>query len=388
MSEITSQRISPPGVVGIIGGGQLGRMSALAARAMGYRVVVLEPKSPCACSAVVDQQIEAAYDDTEGLERLFSLADVVTFEFENVQKEPLDAFVGRKPIRPSPEILSVAQNREREKNFLSQSGFPVAPFALIASDADVEKVLAGDFVFPAILKTADFGYDGKGQRSVETAAELMDAWKSFDGAKAILEEKIRFRGEYSVIVVRSPSGEVKTYPLCRNIHRSHILDVTFSPADEEGFDSSEADGICRKVAESLELEGILVIELFLTEEGEWIINEMAPRPHNSGHFSLDGSATSQFENHIRAVCNQPLGKTEAHGHSAMINLLGETLTDMGEILAETVLAVEGAHLHLYDKGEAKTGRKMGHVNLCSANGEELRRQVDGLRKALGLPDLV
>ncbi|MGE9290311.1 MAG: 5-(carboxyamino)imidazole ribonucleotide synthase, partial [Puniceicoccales bacterium] len=313
MPDFASERIAPPATVGIIGGGQLGRMSALAARAMGFRVVVLEPKNPCACSSVVDEQIEAEYDDQEGLERLFSLSDVVTFEFENVQRGPLESFLDRKPIRPSPRILSIAQNREREKNFLSQNGFPVAPFRVIESDADAEKVLADDFSFPAILKTADFGYDGKGQIAIESKEGLLPAWKSFGGARAVLEEKIRFRAEYSVIVVRNPSGEIVTYPLCRNIHRNHILDVTFSPAEADGFDPQEAEGICRSVAQSLALEGILVVELFLTEEGQWIINEMAPRPHNSGHFSMDGSATSQFENHIRAVCNQPLGSTAPHG---------------------------------------------------------------------------
>lgn len=387
MSAASSQRIAPPAVVGIIGGGQLGRMSALAARAMGYRVVVLEPNNPCACTPVVDEQIEAEYDDPQGLERLFSLADVVTFEFENVRKEPLESFTSRKPVRPSPHLLSIAQNREREKNFLSGRGFPVAPFRVIESDEDAKQVVADGFVFPAILKTADFGYDGKGQVAVDTGEDLLEAWKTFEGARAVLEEKIRFQAEYSVIVVRSPSGETVTYPLCRNIHRDHILDVTFSPAETEGFDASMADEVCRKVAHSLDLEGVLVVELFLTEKGDWIINEMAPRPHNSGHFSIDGSVTSQFENHIRAVCNQPLGSTSGHGHSAMVNLLGETLLEAGDDLAETVLSVEGAHLHLYDKGKSKVGRKMGHINLCCHDSEKLSKQVDEIRSRLSLPPL-
>lgn len=360
-------------------------MSALAARAMGYRVVVLEPKSPCACTSVADLQIESGYDDPEGLRQLFAVADVVTFEFENVRKEPLEGFVTEKPIRPSPGILSIAQNREREKTFLRENGFPVAPFRVIACDADVGKVLREDFPFPAILKTADFGYDGKGQIAVDRPEELADAWETFQGARAVLEEKISFRSEYSIIVVRRPSGEMVTYPLCRNIHRHHILDVTFSPAYDVGVNSSGADALCRKLAEAMGLEGILVIELFLTRDEEWIINEMAPRPHNSGHFSLDGSVTSQFENHIRAVCDQPLGDTSAHGPSAMQNLLGETLRAMGPGLATAVLSVEGSHLHLYDKGDPANGRKMGHINVSAADEAALRRKVDSLREILSLP---
>jgi len=379
--------IAPPAVVGIIGGGQLGRMSALAARAMGFRVVVLEPKTPCACGPVADEQIVAAYDDVPGLERLFSVADVVTFEFENVRKAPLEAFGGRKPVRPSPEILSIAQNRRREKEFLFGRGFPVAPFRLIESVADVEAAVREGFVFPAILKTADFGYDGKGQVVVEEAGDLAAAWAGFGGGSAVLEEKIDFRAEYSVIVARGPSGGIVTYPLCRNIHRNHILDVTISPVPPEEADAAAADAICRGLAESLGLEGVLVIELFLTGDGRWIINEMAPRPHNSGHFSIDGSDTSQFENHIRAVCGQPLGSPEPRACSVMQNLLGEELEAAGPSLAETVLSVPGAHLHLYDKGGARPGRKMGHVTICRGDAGELPGVLADLRTKLGLPPL-
>ena len=387
MGNSELNRISPPGVIGIIGGGQLGRMSALAARAMGYRVVVLEPNNPCACTPVVDEQIVAEYDDAAGLERLFSLADVVAFEFENVQKGPLESFAGKKPVRPSPLILSIAQNREREKSFFSQHGFPVAPFRVIGSDEDVEAIVVEGFQFPAILKTADFGYDGKGQVSVDSPNELMAAWKTFAGARAVLEEKIHFLAEYSMIIVRSPSGDLVTYPLCRNIHRNHILDLTYSPAVPQVGSVDQADQICREVAEKLELEGVLVIELFLTEGGDWIINEMAPRPHNSGHFSIDGSDTSQFENHIRSVCNQPLGSTGGFGVSAMINLLGDELQENGPALAERVLGTPGAHLHLYDKGEAKSGRKMGHINLVCQDSDLLQERVVSLRDQLGLPPI-
>ncbi|MFP4352590.1 MAG: 5-(carboxyamino)imidazole ribonucleotide synthase [Puniceicoccaceae bacterium] len=377
--------IAPPGVVGIIGGGQLGRMSALAARAMGYRVVVLEPKTPCACGPVADEQIAAAYDDPGGLERLFSIADVVTFEFENVPKAPLEAFARRKPVRPSPEILSVAQNRRREKEFLAGRGFPVAPFRVIESAADAEAAAGGGVAFPAILKTADFGYDGKGQVVVGKAGDLAAAWAGFGGGGAVLEEKIDFRAEYSVIVARGPSGAIATYPLCRNIHRNHILDVTFSPVPPGEADAAAADAICRGLAEALGLEGVLAVELFLGGDGRWIINEMAPRPHNSGHFSIDGSDTSQFENHIRAVCGQPLGSPEPRAFSVMQNLLGEELNAAGAALAETVLSVPGAHLHLYDKGEARAGRKMGHVTICRADAGGLPGALADLRAKLGLP---
>jgi len=382
-----NQKIAPPAVIGIIGGGQLGRMSALAARAMGYRVIVLEPKHPCACSSVVEEQIQAAYDDPEGLKRLFQRADVVTFEFENIQREPLEAYTNQAPIRPSPDLLWIAQNREREKSFLNSHGLPVAPFRLISEDEDVLKIVAEDFVFPAILKTAAFGYDGKGQINVTEKEKLMEAWHTFEGATAVLEERIDFVAEYSVIVARSPSGETQTYPLCRNIHRNHILDVTFCPPLEEVPNSGEAGELAKKLAIALGLEGIIVVELFLTRDKAWIINEMAPRPHNSGHFSIDGSDTSQFENHIRAVCNQTLGLTKGNGFSAMQNLLGETLAKMGDSLAEKVFAIPGTHLHLYDKGEAKNGRKMGHINLSADSVQELKERLTELRDTLGLPPL-
>ena len=263
----------------------------------------------------------------------------------------------------------------------------MAPFRLIESAADAEAAVREEFVFPAILKTADFGYDGKGQVAVGEAADLAAAWAGFGGGSAVLEEKIDFRAEYSVIVARSPSGGMVTYPLCRNIHRNHILDVTFSPVAAEEADAAGADAICRGLAESLGLEGVLVIELFLDGDGRWIINEMAPRPHNSGHFSIDGSDTSQFENHIRAVCGQPLGSPEPRAFSVMQNLLGEDLESAGPALAETVLSVPGAHLHLYDKGEARAGRKMGHVTICRADAGELPGVLAGLRTQLGLPPL-
>lgn len=379
--------IVPPATVGIVGGGQLGRMSALAARAMGYRVIVLEPKEPCACGPVADEHIVAAYDEGAALARLFDRADVVTFEFENVRREPLEAFAERKPVRPSPKILSVAQNREREKAFLSGNGFPVAPYRIISSDEDVKAVIGEGFPFPAILKTADFGYDGKGQVSVNDAEAMMDAWKSFEGARAVLEERIEFEAEYSVIVVRNPSGALASYPLCRNIHRDHILDVTLSPAEPPGGHGEEAQSICRDIADTLGLEGVLAVELFLAKDGSWLVNEMAPRPHNSGHFSIDGSETSQFENHVRAVCNLPLGATGTVGFAAMQNLLGETLIELGDGLTPMSLRAPGSHLHLYDKGEARAGRKMGHINLRADERSDLIGRLVDLRKGLGLPPI-
>ncbi len=365
----------------------MGRMSALAARAMGFRVVVLEPKEPCACGPVADEHLVADYDDEAALADLFDRVDVVTFEFENVRRGPLEIFADRKPSRPSPRILSIAQNREGEKAFLSENGFPVARYRVIGSDQDVSVAVEEGFPFPAILKTADFGYDGKGQVSVEGPGNLPEAWKRFEGARAVLEERIEFAGEYSVIVVRNPSGATDAYPLCRNIHRDHILDVTLSPGLSVGEGRGEAETLCREIAETLNLEGVLAIELFLTRDGSWMVNEMAPRPHNSGHFSIDGSETSQFENHIRAVCNLPLGSTATLGHAAMQNLLGETLSDLGSRLASVGMSPNGAHLHLYDKGDARRGRKMGHINLRADERGELIRRLADLRKELGLPPI-
>jgi len=384
---ISDRRIVPPATVGIVGGGQLGRMSALAARALGYRVVVLEPKALCACGSVADRHIVANYDDEAALSELFASADVVTFEFENVNREPLATFADRRPVRPSPTILSIAQNREREKTFLSENGFPVARYSVIGSGKDVAAAVEQGFPFPAVLKTADFGYDGKGQVSVQNAIDLAEAWQGFEGTRAVLEERIDFEAEYSVIVARNPSGETRCYPLCRNIHRNHILDVTLSPACLRDQIAEEAESLCRGIADTLRLEGILAVEMFLTKEGAWLVNEMAPRPHNSGHHGIDGAETSQFENHIRAVCDLPLGETKTLGFSAMQNLLGETLIERGNALASVVLTVPGAHLHLYDKGEARPGRKMGHVNLRADNKNDLVARLAELRRCLGLPTL-
>lgn len=382
MAEDPGRPVLPPATLGIIGGGQLGRMSALAARAMGYRVVVLEPREPCACTGVVNEQITADYGDPAALARLFAEAAVVTFEFENVPDGPLAEARGEVPVRPDPSVLAACRDRIRERAFLAQHGFPHARHLLCGPSGPEPRAL-DDFPFPAFLKAAGGGYDGKGQVRVERREDWEEAWAGLGAPSAVLEEAIDFTGEYSVVVARGTSGETSTYPLCHNLHRDRILDQTWCPAAVEVEEEALADALAVAIAEKLGLVGILAVELFRRGPGDWLVNELAPRPHNSGHFSLNGSDTSQFENHVRAVCGLPLGSTHGLGPAAMQNLLGEDLAAAGDRLAPAVAAVPGAHLHLYDKGEARPGRKMGHINVLAQHEEERRERMAALRSLLG-----
>lgn len=375
--------ILPGATIGIIGGGQLGRMSAMAARSMGYRVVVLEPNDPCACSDLVHQHLVADYNDSSALDELFSLCDVITFEFENVSCPPLMERLARKPIRPSPQILHITQNRQREKEFLSKAGFPLASFLLLdpkdAESPTTDKITP---LLPGIVKTCSFGYDGKGQCGVSTLDDLHQARKDCPDEWLVLEKKISFQAEYSVLVARAPSGECVCYPACQNIHRNHILDVTLSPGDLSPAKEEEVRALAKSVASAFDLEGLIAIEFFLDEDENWLINEIAPRPHNSGHHTMNGSHTSQFGNFIRAVCNLPLGDTSSINYSFMQNLLGEDLRDGGVQRVVETLADPSLHLHLYEKGEARTGRKMGHINGTASNPAERGDKLKTLRKHL------
>ena len=382
MAEPPDRPLLPPATIGIIGGGQLGRMSALAARAMGYRVVVLEPREPCACTGVVNEQIVADYGDAAALARLFARSDAVTFEFENVPDAPLAEARGSVPVRPDPSVLAICRDRTRERAFLAEHGFPHAPYLLCGESAPLPGEL-DSFRFPGFLKAAGGGYDGKGQVRVERREDWDAAWAGLGTPSAVLEEAIPFTGEYSVIVARGADGETTTYPLCHNLHRDRILEQTWCPAGLEVEEEALADALAVAIAEKLGLVGVLAVELFRRGPGDWLVNELAPRPHNSGHFSLNGSDTSQFENHVRTVCGLPLGSTHGLGPAAMQNLLGEDLPAAGERLAPAVAAVPGAHLHLYDKGEARPGRKMGHINVLAEHEEERRRRMAAVRRILG-----
>lgn len=363
------------GTIGMLGGGQLGRMSLLAGRRMGYRFVVLEPKEPCAAGAVAERQLVAAYDDEAALREMAELVDVVTLEFENIPERALDILEERVPVRPGRKALRICQNRGREKSFLRDGGFPCADYELVGSLAELEAAVAR-IGYPCVLKTADFGYDGKGQQKLEAGVDLGAAWKPFEGGLAVVEKWVQFSGEYSVVCGRSVSGRVVSYPLIHNTHRDHILHCSECPAGLDGKREREAQELAAGIAEALELVGLVAVELFLTESG-WLVNELAPRPHNSGHLTLDASATSQFEQHIRLVGGWEAGDTRLLQPACMLNLIGQ----MGEPLAarwKALLEDPLAKLHLYDKGEARAGRKMGHICFLGESVEACRERAEAL----------
>lgn len=350
----------PPGsTIGILGGGQLGRMIALAGRRMGYRFHVYDP-SPTACAAsVADHFVNAEYDDTLALDAFAAGVDVVTLEFENVPIEALQQLECLLPVRPNSHTLGICQNREAEKNFLHNGGYPCAPFAVIDSFDSLTTTFA-EFGAPCVLKTAAFGYDGKGQVKIRSASDLKPAWEKLGEKRAVLEKWIQFEGEFSIICARNRRGETAVFPIAENIHTHHILDISVVPARIEPSAKAEAEKLACAIMDDLGTVGLLAVELFYMQDGSWLVNELAPRPHNSGHYTYDACITSQFEQHVRAVCDAPLGSTELIRPVAMVNLLGNAWHQQQPPNWEMLLRQPDLKLHLYDKGEAKPDRKMGH----------------------------
>lgn len=365
--------VLPGATIGVLGSGQLGRMFAIAARRMGYRVHTLSPDEDTPTGQVADLEITASYDDLDAVRAFAAHVDVVTFEFENVPAATVDAVEQRAPVRPSGEALHITQHRLREKTWLAKHGFPVTPFRKIQSRADLD-----GFPVPAILKTAGFGYDGKGQFRIHTEADLHAAWASMSNQEAVAEELVDFECELSVVATRSADGTVVAYAPSQNSHQDGILDVSVSP-----FPNEEAVAITRAVLEQLNVVGVLCVEFFLTKKGKLVVNELAPRPHNSGHLTIDSCITSQFEQQLRAVCGLPLGSTEMLRPAAMANLLGG-LWDNGEPDWARALTDPGAKLHLYGKLEPRPGRKMGHLTITGQTPEAAGLSVRNARQALGL----
>jgi len=377
--------IEPGGTIGILGGGQLGRMSTQAARSMGYRIWILEEGDSSPAGQAADGQISGSYKDPRALEALAQHCDVVTLEFENIPSESLEALEERLPIRPGRALLEISQHREKEKNFLNRNGFPTTRFAPIHDPETLALTLA-EWKRPAILKTATFGYDGKGQVRIESPHKAESAWRAIGEQDAILEEVVDFIGEFSAIVARNPRGDVRAYPLFENSHRHHILDYTFSEAAIDERLEAEGRQLAGNLAEQIGLEGILCIELFLTADHRWLVNELAPRPHNSGHGTIEGHLTSQFEQHIRAVADLPLGDTDRLRPGLMINLLGD-LWHPSPPNWSALLRDPAVKLHLYDKGEPRRGRKMGHLHLLGPDRDDLCTRGNRLRCQLGLPPI-
>jgi 5-(carboxyamino)imidazole ribonucleotide synthase len=373
--------VLPGATIGVLGSGQLGRMFAMAARRMGYLVHTFSPETDTPTGQISDKEYTASYDDLDELRVFARGVDVVTFEFENIPLSTIEAVEEeRVPVRPSGLALHTAQHRLREKTFLSEHGFPVAPFHYVRT---LEELHAGLCALgtPAVLKTAGFGYDGKGQSKITRMEDARGAFELLGGREAVLEAFVDFERELSVICARSASGETAHYGLIENEHSRHILDCSIAPARVPAEVAEEAARISRSILEQLEIEGVLCVEFFLARDGSLFVNELAPRPHNSGHLTIDACVTSQFEQQLRAVAGLPLGSTELLGPVAMANLLGD-LWQEGEPDWAAACAFPNVKLHLYGKHEARPGRKMGHLTARAPSTTEALRLVRAARIAL------
>jgi 5-(carboxyamino)imidazole ribonucleotide synthase len=351
----------PPGSrIGILGGGQLGRMTALAAARLGYRCHILAPEAQSPAGEVAAAWTQADYLDDTALHAFARAVDVVTLEFENVPVAALDRLAALVPVRPSPAVLATCQDRLAEKAFLAAQGIPTATWAPVHGLGDLESAISRTGL-PAVLKTARLGYDGKGQAVVHDLEDARQAWLQLGSAPAILEGFVRFAMEMSVVIARGLDGGSAAYVPVENRHEHHILRTTIAPAALPGPAAAEAVEIARRIAEGLDLVGVLGVEMFWTQEQRILVNELAPRPHNSGHWTIDACWTSQFEQQVRAVCGLPLGEPGRFCDAVMTNLLGDEVNAWPRLLAEP-----GARLHLYGKREARPGRKMGHVTRLGA----------------------
>jgi 5-(carboxyamino)imidazole ribonucleotide synthase len=373
--------ILPGATLGVLGSGQLGRMFALAARRMGYRVHTFSPDNGTPTGQVADREVRGDYADLDAVAAFARGVDAVTFEFENVAAAAAEAAARYAPVRPAGAVLHTTQNRLREKGFLSQAGFPVAPYRAVRSGEELERALA-EIGTPAVLKTAGWGYDGKGQARIDAAGGAAAAWAALGTDEAILEAFVDFEREISVVAARGEDGAFTHWGAIENRHRHHILDLSVSPAAVPPRVAAEAVEIARGILESLGVVGVLCVELFVGRDGRLLVNELAPRPHNSGHLTIDAAVTSQFEQQVRAVCALPLGSTELLRPAAMANLLGD-LWQGGEPDWAAASRIPGVKLHLYGKTEARPGRKMGHLTALAATPEQAATRVQAAREALG-----
>ena len=377
----TTDPVLPGTTIGILGSGQLGRMIAIAARRMGYRVHTLSPEADSPTGHVADREVVAAYDDVEAVKRFAAEVDVITFEFENISAVCVDAASPIAPVRPKGSVLHTTQNRLREKTFLADHGFPFAPFRHVKSREELASAVV-EIGTPVVLKTAGFGYDGKGQVKIESADDVDSAWESLEGQDAVLEAFIDFSLELSVVAARGLNGDFAHFGVVQNKHTNHILDITTAPADVAGAVNVTAVNLTRKVFEALDIVGVACVEYFLDRGENLIINEIAPRVHNSGHFTFDACVTSQFEQHVRAVCGLPLGSTDQPRPAAMANLVGD-LWENGEPNWTAALSDPDVKLHLYGKQEARPGRKMGHLTAIADTREQAVERVVEARRGLG-----
>jgi 5-(carboxyamino)imidazole ribonucleotide synthase len=382
--------ILPPATLGMLGGGQLGRFFVAAAHEMGYHVWVLDPDPHSPAALIADRQLLAAYDDYAALDELAQGCAAITTEFENVPAGTLDYLNKFVLVRPSAAAVSVCQNRIAEKNFLRDNGLPHAGFAAVHHEHDLRE--ADDRLFPGILKVARFGYDGKGQAVVVNRDAAVAAFQQFKGETCVLEQKLALDCEVSVVLARDETGSIESFPTAENSHRKGILDVSLVPARVAAELRDEAAGLAGRIADRLGYIGTLAVEFFVVH-GELVINEMAPRPHNSGHYTIDACITSQYEQQVRALCGLPLGEARAHSAAAMVNLLGDLwyeTTLAGDHYREPdwskLHAFPNLKLHLYGKHHARPGRKMGHFTVLDADPERARQVAMTARSAIGIVD--
>ncbi len=372
--------ILPGSTLGMLGGGQLGRMFVVAARTMGYDVIVLDPDPASPAGGLASQHLAQAYDDREALDYLAQHCAVVTTEFENIPADTLSYLARSVSVHPSAEALQVAQHRLLEKDFFREQGLDTAAFLAVENEADI--VNAIDFNFPAILKTATLGYDGKGQVVCEDFEELAKAFQQLGSKPCVLEQRIDLACEVSVVLGRSVSGEVTCFPIAENRHANGILDVTLVPARISDVLAAKALDAATRIANGLDYCGVLAVEFFISTDGRVLVNEMAPRPHNSGHYTNDACVTSQFEQQVRMVCDLPAGSCHLHSPVAMLNLLGDIWPAEDIPAWDEVLSEDMAKLHLYGKKEARPGRKMGHINCLGVTREDASSLLEKVRKLL------
>jgi 5-(carboxyamino)imidazole ribonucleotide synthase len=375
--------ILPGATLGVVGGGQLGRMFTCAARIMGYRVVVLDPDPHSPAGALADQHLQADYTDRGALEALGRTCAAITTEFENVPAQTLERLAAHCPVRPAAAAVAIVQDRIREKTFLRDQGLPTAPFEPVFLPDGIEHALR-DVGTPALLKRAALGYDGKGQATVEDLPGAIAAFDALGGVPCVLERRVELQTELSVVLARDAAGSVTCYPVAENTHRAGILDTSVVPARVPPELAARTEAMACAVATALDYCGVMAVEFFVTTDGELLINEIAPRPHNSGHYTLDACVTSQFEQQVRMLCGLPAGDTRLLSPVVMVNLLGDVWGDSAPAW-ETLLADPRVKLHLYGKAEARPGRKMGHFNLLDPDLETALADARALHDRLGAP---
>ena len=369
--------ILPGATIGMLGGGQLGRMFTIAARNMGYKVIVLEPDTSSPAGQLADQHLIAKYDDAEALAQLSEQCDVITTEFENIPADVLNKLAETIPVHPSAAAVEIAQDRIVEKEFILSCGLLPVPYGVIKSNSDISTAVK-DLSFPSILKTARFGYDGKGQQTINSADEVEAAFKEVGQVACVLEQRIDLDCEISVVLGRNEQGESNCFPVSENIHKDGILYQSICPANVDENIINAAQAAAKRIADKLEYIGVLAVEFFVSKQGDLLVNEMAPRTHNSGHFTIDACVTSQFEQQVRMVCGLPFGDSSLLSPVVMTNMLGDLWGDQSQPKWANLLESKTTKLHLYGKKDPRKGRKMGHFCTLASSTPEAQKQAEAI----------